>query len=144
MPVQGHFTLVPLLFETTSRYLSIQPHPNWHLRETSWNTTPWLGLFPYRPQNTRWSVDVMGHQSFILHHWFGWVYTGDIHSTEIWLIDGIFPFHRSVLCHGCGVEPRNPPRWFRAAWWARQLSLRVDSTEWSTIVLGLCPVLDVK
>ena len=28
---------------------------------------------------------------------------------------------------GCGVEPRNPPRWFRAAWWARQLSLRVDS-----------------
>ena len=42
----------------------------------------------------------------------------------------------SVLCHGCGVEPRNPPRWFRAAWWARQLSLRVDSLAMRQVVWG--------
>ena len=33
----------------------------------------------------------------------------------------------SCCCVVCGVEPRNPPRRFRLAWWVRQLSLVVDS-----------------
>ena len=51
----------------------------------------------------------------------------------------------SVLCHGCGVEPRNPPRWFRAAWWACQLSLRVDSLAMRQVVWGyILPIAGPK
>ena len=46
---------------------------------------------------------------------------------------------------GCGVEPRNPPRWFRAAWWARQLSLRVDSLAMRQVVWGyILPIAGPK
>ena len=43
------------------------------------------------------------------------------------------------------VEPRNPPRWFRAAWWARQLSLRVDSLAMRQVVWGyILPIAGPK
>ena len=43
----------------------------------------------------------------------------------------------------CGVEPRSPPRWFRAACQARQLSLMVDSLSMQQVVWGyILPIAD--
>ena len=45
----------------------------------------------------------------------------------------------------CGVEPRNPPRWFRVSWWARQLSLVADSLAMRQVVWGyILPIADPK
>ena len=50
------------------------------------------------------------------------------------------PFLRcSAPCHFamvCGVELRSPPRWFRAAWRARQLSLMLDSLAMRQVIWG--------
>ena len=56
--VQDHLTLVPLLFRTTSRYLSVQPFQSLPLRHISRHISlTWP--FPNRHQHTRWPVDVM-------------------------------------------------------------------------------------
>ena len=88
-------------------------------------------------------------------------------SVQPWLVDGLHALqcwpsvmktiNQSIISAvhatagrwppqlGCGVEPRNPPRWFRAAWWARQLSLRVDSLAMRQVVWGyILPIAGPK
>ena len=51
----------------------------------------------------------------------------------------------SVLCIACVLEPRSPPRWFRAAWRARQLLLIVDSLAMRQVVWGyILPITGPK
>ena len=60
-----------------------------------------------------------------------------IASTLCLVVAGDWGVLCSVLCHClCGIESRSPPRWFRAAWRARQLSLTVDCLAIRLVVWG--------
>ena len=55
---QEHFTLMPLLFRTTSRCLSVQPFQLLPSRSI-WRHISLSWPFPHRHQHTRWPIDVM-------------------------------------------------------------------------------------
>ena len=93
--VQELFTLVPHLFGTTSRCLSIQPIQLLPLRNI-WRHIFWTWPFPHRYRHARWPVDIT--ELFprfcfwtliqLSHHW-AWLRQGYWHyrNSIDWLID---------------------------------------------------------
>ena len=92
--VQEHFTLVPLLFGTTCRCLSVQPFqllPSrniWKHISLIWPPPPPIDTSTPDGLLMLWSCSI----DLALEHWFGCHATdpgfaGDISTTEIWLID---------------------------------------------------------
>ena len=88
---------------------------------------------------------------------FVWMIVPQVPKPRVWCFQSQCWINQSIISAvhatagrwppqlGCGVEPRNPPRWFRAAWWARQLSLRVDSLAMRQVVWGyILPIAGPK
>ena len=88
---QGNFSLVPLSFGKTSRFLSVPP-PQFQPSGNIWKHVSLTRPFAHRHQHARWPVDITGcFMDFAVArfscHGTEPGLTGDIGTIDIWWID---------------------------------------------------------